>query len=407
MKYCSFCGNALQDEMAFCPKCGKRSLLEAANKLAFEEHEGMRKCGSKKRKRATLVVAISVVAIITSILLITTQRGFSEKPTAIEKATESVVLITCYDRFGEVRSTGSGFILYDDSIIVTNHHVIDRALDIKVSTDSDHTFSVESILAFDVDKDIAILKTSEGTGLKCLSIGKSKDMKRGEGVVAIGSPLGNKNTVSTGVFSGCWYNRKSGLDEIQFSAPISSGSSGGALFNNRGQVVGITSASFIDGQNMNLAIPIEVVVDMFANKTSAITISELFLETYSSSANCYLSPNNTFVEFSDIVANPQNYLGKVVTTIAYITNDGGWTHSAFISSEDVHVFSKQDEVSYYIYQEASMAKKIEDDYVGYIKICGTVDGYLGEYVVVYEGKNGNIVKAPHIKIKNEYFELLG
>lgn len=409
---CNNCGKGIPEDSEFCPFCGEKvfgatTVEKKASERIVDRSKAADNHSSAKKKKLLAIIAAIAVVIVAAISAVLFLRDFSDQPSAIERASESVVLITCYDRFGEVRATGSGFVLYDDSTIVTNYHVIDRAVDIKISTDSDHTFSVESILAYDVDKDIAILKTTEATGLASLSAGNSDGMKKGESVVAIGSPLGNKNTVSAGTFSGRWYNNETGLDELQFSAPISSGSSGGALFNDRGRVVGITSASFIDGQNMNLAVPIEAVETVYSNKNESLTVKDLFLKAYSGTAACYLSDENTFVEYSAIVANPQNYFGKIVTTVAYIVEDD-FRFLAFASPEDVHPVSLQHEVPFYI-EEFSSTKfhQIKEGYSGYILVCGTVRGDLDEYKPVAQTDSFTIYNGPDITIKNEYFELLG
>ena len=88
-------------------------------------------------------------------------------------------------------------------------------------------------------------------------------LKRSSPVVAIGSPAGLKNTVSIGNISA--FFDQNGKNWIQFTAPISHGSSGGALFNDKGEVVGVTSSSITDGQNLNFAIPIETVAELWKN----------------------------------------------------------------------------------------------------------------------------------------------
>ena len=107
-------------------------------------------------------------------------------------------------------------------------------------------------------------------------LNEHRDFKK-EKIVAIGSPLGLLNTVSTGVFSG--YNDTGEMKEIQFSASISQGSSGGALFNNAGEVIGITTASYTEGQNLNVAVPIQYAVDMKNAQSTEMTIAQ-FYETF-------------------------------------------------------------------------------------------------------------------------------
>lgn len=80
----------------------------------------------------------------------------------------------------------------------------------------------------------------------------SQKLARGQKVVAIGSPLGLFNTVSDGIISA--FRSIDTVEMIQFTAPISHGSSGGALLNMYGEVIGISSGGFDDGQNINLAV---------------------------------------------------------------------------------------------------------------------------------------------------------
>ena len=105
---------------------------------------------------------------------------------------------------------------------------------------------------------------------------------KGETVTAIGSPLGIKNTVSKGNLSA--RIMQDGYDVLQFTAPISNGSSGGALFNEKGEVIGITFASFVEGQNLNLAIPIELVDNLYQSKSLSIeptSFEDIYMENFS------------------------------------------------------------------------------------------------------------------------------
>lgn len=120
--------------------------------------------------------------------------------------------------------------------------------------------NIKSVVVYTPKNDIAILRCDKSIEAPILEIGNPDDLHKGDKVVAIGSPLGIINTVSTGVFSGY-------IDgKIQFSASISAGSSGGALFDEKGKVIGITYASFEEGQNLNLAIPIEKVTGLWDAK---------------------------------------------------------------------------------------------------------------------------------------------
>ncbi len=169
-----------------------------------------------------------------------------------------VFYIEVYDKNGQVRGSGSGFFIDSDGTAVTNYHVIEDMYSAKVSlSDSDGFYEVEGVYDYGIQNDWAIIKI-KGTGFHPLAIGDRTTVVGGGTVYAIGSPMGLQNTISQGLISNT--NRVlDGVTYIQTSAPISQGSSGGAFINKYGEVIGITSAGFTDGENLGLAIPISVI----------------------------------------------------------------------------------------------------------------------------------------------------
>ena len=203
---------------------------------------------------------------------------FSDDPKAIQVASNSVIMLSCYDKDGKLYATGSAFAAFEEGIFVTNCHVIeDEVYSIKAQMETGLEFNISFVVAYDDEKDLAILRTEAKTGLEPLPLGSISALERAEKVIAIGSPLGLINTISFGLYSGTIKNENE-QTFLQFSAPISHGSSGGALFNNKGEVIGITSASFTEGQNLNLAIPIEDAVDLWEKRdeTTILTIPEFY-----------------------------------------------------------------------------------------------------------------------------------
>jgi S1-C subfamily serine protease len=178
-----------------------------------------------------IVLILVVIGGITAIIIFLSKK---HKSNWIEEADKSVLFVSCYDKDGELYCTGSGFLLYDDKTVVTNYHVVDGVSSVKVYTNQNVEYTVENIRNHSKDKDIAILSLSENTGLTPLTPGDSKIINKGEEVIAIGSPEGLQNSVSNGVLS----TRTEGF--LQITAPISHGSSGGALFNKNGEVIGVT-----------------------------------------------------------------------------------------------------------------------------------------------------------------------
>ena len=206
-------------------------------------------------------------------------KAFSDNPQAIQAASESVVMLNCYDESDKLYCTGSAFAAFAPGVFITNYHVIEDGIySIKAQLETGMEFRITDVVGYDKVNDIAILYTDVKTGIKELPVGDSSSMLKGEKVTAIGSPLGLVNTVSVGLFSGPI--KDGDILLLQFSAPISHGSSGGALFNDKGEVVGVTSSSLTDGQNLNFAIPINTVEGLWKNSDleSRMTLEEFSLK---------------------------------------------------------------------------------------------------------------------------------
>lgn len=170
---------------------------------------------------------------------------------------------------GSPQDIGSGFIVSNDGLIVTNKHVVtDRALTYKISTSDGKTYDATQINR-DPSNDIAVIKI-EASGLVPVELGDSSNLQVGQFVIAIGTALGEfRNTVTTGVISGLGRGIDAGgsfrgyverLDNvIQTDAAINPGNSGGPLLNSAGQVVGINVAVAEGANNIAFAIPINTV----------------------------------------------------------------------------------------------------------------------------------------------------
>lgn len=190
--------------------------------------------------------------------------GFSSDPESINAAAKSVLMLEIFDEKNNVVATGSGFVMFDNMTLVTNYHVIEDASMIVADSDDGYQYYITKVLVADKAKDIAILQFMTPTVMVPLTPATQPPM-RGETVVAIGSPIGLKNTVSMGNISLIYKDENK--EWIQFTAAISHGSSGGALFNNYGEVIGVTSAFWEDGQNLNLAININETIELYRNWT--------------------------------------------------------------------------------------------------------------------------------------------
>src|ERR1700733_7248493 len=154
-------------------------------------------------------------------------------------------------------ASGSGFIISTDGFVVTNHHVIENAREIKVSLADGRTVNAE-LKGTDPSTDIAVLKIYE-TGLKALSFANSEALQPGQIAIAIGNPLGLQHTVTAGVVSalGRTLRANNGRlidDIIQTDASLNPGNSGGPLVNSLGQVIGVNTATISSAQGLCFAV---------------------------------------------------------------------------------------------------------------------------------------------------------
>ena len=165
---------------------------------------------------------------------------------------QSVVMIVVHDASGTPVGSGSGIAIHPDGIILTNCHVIRnaRVFSVRIEND-DSVYQTSEIIKYHTDFDLALLRIGRSMPPLPVYDGRRK-LWRGEKVFAIGSPLGLFNSVSDGIISG--FRDIYGCDMIQFTAPISHGSSGGALLNTCGELIGICTGGIDEGQNINLAV---------------------------------------------------------------------------------------------------------------------------------------------------------
>ncbi|KAK6487376.1 serine protease HTRA1B-like isoform X1 [Huso huso] len=181
----------------------------------------------------------------------------------VEKIAPAVVHIELYRKMTfskrEVAvASGSGFVVSEDGLIVTNAHVVANKHRVKVELKNGATYDAK-ITDVDEKADIALIKIDTAAKLPVLLLGRSADLRPGEFVVAIGSPFSLQNTVTTGIVSTTQRGgkelglRNSDMDYIQTDAIINYGNSGGPLVNLDGEVIGINTLKVTAG--ISFAIP--------------------------------------------------------------------------------------------------------------------------------------------------------
>lgn len=157
---------------------------------------------------------------------------------------------------------GTGFIIREDGLIVTNAHVIRDAdiIEVQLTENSEKQYRAE-VIGSDTRTDIALIRIKPDIKLSVASLGSSKDVEVGEWVAAFGNPYGHGHTMTKGVISskGRSIREINKFPLLQTDASINPGNSGGPLVNSKGQVIGINSAIDARAQGIGFAIPIDEV----------------------------------------------------------------------------------------------------------------------------------------------------
>jgi Do/DeqQ family serine protease len=249
------------------PKSVSRNLKYVFGELRMREV--MRSIGTYRGKQ--LNIFLSLLLVLFSVASVRAQVIQASYADLVSKVSPAVVTIRSTERgrqaqqfpfmddpsfrefFGDrlpqqqqprrVQGMGSGVIVDPSGYILTNHHVVDGALEIRVETTDNHTYTAK-LVGSDPPSDLAVLKI-EGQGLPTIPLGNSDRVRVGDAVLAIGNPLGVGQTVTSGIVSA--KGRATGLsdgsfeDFLQTDAAINRGNSGGALVNTSGELIGINS----------------------------------------------------------------------------------------------------------------------------------------------------------------------
>src|SRR5881396_2679434 len=204
--------------------------------------------------------AMKVATVFSAALALTTAfpashdaAGAQESVTAriARENLPAVVTLVAVDDHDQPLALGSGFFITRDGVLVTNAHVVGGAARIIVRWRGQRGTALR-ILNFARKYDLVTLQTSfEST--PAVSLADSDSVAVGQDVVVLGSPQGLEGTVSTGIVGGL--RTLGSIKFLQITAPISPGSSGGPVFNAQGRVIGVATATSARGQNLNFALP--------------------------------------------------------------------------------------------------------------------------------------------------------
>jgi serine protease Do len=164
----------------------------------------------------------------------------------------------------KTHALGSGFVISEDGLILTNNHVVEKATEIKVKIESGKEYDAK-VVGQDPKTDLALIRVKPDANFpKPVHLGDSDAIRVGDWVMAVGNPFGLGQTVTTGIISAKGRIIGAGPydDFLQTDAAINPGNSGGPLFDMKGEVIGINTAIIAQGQNIGFTIPINLAKEL-------------------------------------------------------------------------------------------------------------------------------------------------
>ena len=299
---------------------------------------------------AAIVVRMANASYRQSLTL--TGSGGQSSSAIAAKCAPAVFYIELYDAEGEKLGSGSGFFIDSSGIAVTCFHVIELASSAKITTKDGKKYDVDGFLGYNEQKDLAIIQVN-GSGFTTLSVGNSKALATGSSVFAIGYPKGIDQTISSGLITNASHE-VDGVNNLLTDAAISPGSSGGALVNAYGQVVGVTRAYYVNGQNLNLAAPIDLLDG----------IARAAVQPLSALNSCYVSELKYYKDYNP-APDLASITGRQYDDFAYTSDPGRGFKSCF-----------------YYYDAGKMTMNIDDAinvYITLLRSCGFSYAFTESY----------------------------
>jgi hypothetical protein len=310
----------------------------------------------------------------------------------VDQSSSAVVRIEAGDS-----KVGTGFVIDPKGIIATNLHVIQGEAEIKVRTKDGAQYPVMSIAGMDKDHDLALVRIYPKQALRPVRLGDSNQVSAGDKIYAIGNPLGVFDyTITDGLISQV-RPLAADLTLLQISAPISPGSSGGPLFNQFGEVIGVTTAIITQGQSINLAVPANYLRPLIA-QPSQIALDEFAKATKeqeSDERKASDDSNNNATIVRQVPRHPltvwdgcsQQDVEDVVDAIKKAIETGAPAYNRQSKSPEEHDYDPHGyEACYRIYEGTAL--KLEQG-----ARCKGVRNAFGDGLLRAEGMNGFKEKA--------------
>src|SRR5258707_1824807 len=213
-----------------------------------------------------IIAAITLLAASLPIANAQTTAPALSGDQVVERVSPSAVSILVGKGDGQVAGVASGVIVRSDGVILTANHVVKGMREVQVRLKSGEIYDQVELIASDERRDVAVLRIS-ATGLPVLPFGNSANAASGAAVFVVSNAVGLPWTASSGILSATRMaddvpGAGSGYRILQFTAPLSPGSSGGVLVDAEAKILGIVLGSLSVGQNVNFAVPIDTIAGL-------------------------------------------------------------------------------------------------------------------------------------------------
>ena len=343
----------------------------------------------------------------------------------LQRETPAIVAVYSLDRAGKRVLQGTGFIVRSNGVIVTNYHVVRGGYDAQIQLKNGELFENVTVLYYDVRHDVIVLKI-QAIGLPTVTLGGAAMAEAGDRAYAIGNPEGFDYTISDGLVSA--RRVLEGTEMLQITVPISHGSSGGPLYNTQGQVIGITTAGFMQegAQNLNFAVPLKYLLGLLDSPPRNMTLAQLTTQLQPPEVASATPPKT-----ADRMSNGGIYSDP--SGLVRLKVPPGWTVNDPPPKEFLVSMNKGDQAVLFVYQsdqstvdrEFALAKQIvakeygemkdctkvqkadkEDQHVR-MQVCAvTVDGKVRLLTISALQNRGTIIGAMGISTKDAYESVL-
>jgi tetratricopeptide (TPR) repeat protein len=240
---------------------------------------------SNNGKKEIIHTWIKYLFFLITLLIFLPAVSLADADKIFKENSKAVVVVTAYDERGNAIRHGSGFIVRQDGVVVTNYHVIGMAKDIKVM-EGNKVLDVEGLIFIDKENDLVILK-AKARSMPVVKLGVVGKADIGKHVYIIGRPSGFENAISVGLLSEI---RKIGekVEILRMTAPASPGMSGSPVVNRNGEVVGVVTSGSSALHNFSSAISVKLIKGKISSER-VTSIKESGLEDYINTASYWNS----------------------------------------------------------------------------------------------------------------------